>query len=179
MAFRLDEPVPHIYEPGIANTIAEGSVFVKEDGSWWRERRQGDVLASGDVSEFSANIDFAKLASRLVDESLVPKAGHLDRIMASHHNLGQGVDYNITCLTSTAPECTGRFVGQLQPYAAFVPAKASPRHGCGLVVRSPITSSTSCPNSISIPGAATPIRWRRSSAISSPVRWRALLRRRT
>ena len=134
MAFRLDEPVPHIYEPGIANTIAEGSVFVKEDGSWWRERRQGDVLASGDVSEFSANIDFAKLASRVVDESLVPKAGHLDRIMASHHNLGQGVDYNITCLTSTAPECTGRFVGQLQPYAAFVPAKASPRHGFGLVV---------------------------------------------
>jgi C-terminal binding-module, SLH-like, of glucodextranase len=32
MAFRTNEPVPRIYEPGTANTIAEGSVTVKLDG---------------------------------------------------------------------------------------------------------------------------------------------------
>jgi pimeloyl-ACP methyl ester carboxylesterase len=134
MAFRLDEPVPHIYEPGTANTIAEGSVTVKLDGSWWRERRQGDVLATGDVSEFNAEVDFGKLHGRVADESLVPKTGHMDRIMASHFELGQGADFNAVCLTSKAAECTGRFPGQLQPYALFVPAKPLPPRGFGLVV---------------------------------------------
>ena len=134
MAFRLSEPLPRIYEPGTANTIVEGSVLVKLDGSWWRERQQGDVLASGDVSAFSAQVDFGKLIAGVNDESLVPKTGHLDRIMASHFDFGQGVDYNVTCLTSTAPECTGRFIGQLQPYALYVPAKPLPPQGFGLVV---------------------------------------------
>jgi pimeloyl-ACP methyl ester carboxylesterase len=134
MAFRLDEPVPRVYEPGVANTIVEGGVLVKQDGSWWRERRQGDVLASGDVSEFSAEVDFGKLLAGIGDESLVPKTGHLDRILASHFDFGQGVDYNVTCLTSTSPECTGRFIGQLQPYALFVPTKPLPQRGFGLVV---------------------------------------------
>jgi hypothetical protein len=134
MAFRLDEPVPHIYEPGTANTIAEGSVLVKLDGSWWRERRQGDVLATGDVSEFNAQLDFGKLRAQANDESLVPKTGHLDRIVASHFEFGQGADYTTVCLTSKAAECTGRFPGQLQPYALFVPAKPLPQRGFGLVV---------------------------------------------
>src|ERR1700704_3648179 len=134
MAFRLNEPVPRIYEPGTANTIVEGSVLVKLDGSGWRERQQGDVLASGDVSAFDAEVDFGKLIAGVNDESLVPKTGHLDRIMASHFDFGQGVDYKVTCLTSTAPECTGRFIGQLQPYALYVPAKPLPRQGFGLVV---------------------------------------------
>ncbi len=134
MAFRLNEPVPKIYEPGVANTIVEGSVLVAQDASWWRERRQADVLASGDVSAFSAQVDFGKLARGVADESAVPHTGHFDRIMASHFDLGQGVAYQTTCLTSTAAECTGRYLGQLQPYAVYVPAKPLPRAGFGLVV---------------------------------------------
>jgi hypothetical protein len=134
MAFRLNEPVPQISSPGIANTIVEGGALVKQDGSWWRERRQGDVLASGDVGEFSANVDFAKLASKANDDSAVPTTGHLDRIMASHFSFGQGVDYDQKCLTSTAAECTGRYIGQLQPYALYVPRKPLPAKGFGLVV---------------------------------------------
>src|SRR5206468_1301912 len=60
MAFRMHEPIPEIYNPGSSNTIVEGSQGIKADGSWWRERRQGDVLDSGDVSEFSAEVSFAK-----------------------------------------------------------------------------------------------------------------------
>jgi Dienelactone hydrolase family len=92
------------------------------------------VLASGDVSEFNAEIDFAKLASGVTDESMVPKTGNIDRIFASHYEFGQGVNYNASCLTSTEAECTGRFVGQLQPYALFVPAKPQPPKGFGLIV---------------------------------------------
>jgi hypothetical protein len=133
MAFRTDEPQPEIYNPGIANTIAEGGVLVKEDGSWWRERRQADVLASGDVSVFSAEVDFAKLAARTDDESGVPQSGNIDRIFASRFAHGQGIDYTVMCLTGSA-NCTGRYVGQLQPYALYVPHKPTAARGFGLVI---------------------------------------------
>ena len=134
MAFRTNEPLPRIYEPGTDNSIATGAASVKLDGRWWRERRQAEVLASGDVSEFNAQVDFGKLAAKVTDESMVPKTGHIDRIFASHYEFGQGVNYNVTCLTSTEAECTGRFVGQLQPYALYVPAKPQPQKGFGLIV---------------------------------------------
>ncbi|MDX6666299.1 MAG: hypothetical protein QOG68_2505 [Solirubrobacteraceae bacterium] len=105
-----------------------------QDGSYWRERRQGDILASGDVTPFSAEVDFAKLAAGTDDESGVPASGHLDRIFASHFVFGQGIDFNAKCLTSTTAECTGRYVGQLQPYAVYVPKKPVPAKGFGLVV---------------------------------------------
>ncbi len=134
LAFRTHERVPAIYQPGIANTIAEGGVLVKEDGSWWRERDQADALASGDVSEFSAEVNFAKLLRGVRDDSAVPKTGNIDRVFATHFNLGQGIDYNKTCIPNGTANCTGRFLGQLQPYALYVPAKPVPRRGFGLVV---------------------------------------------
>ena len=134
LAFRTRERVPAIYQPGIANTIAEGGVLVKEDGSWWRERDQADALANGDISQFNAEIDFGKLLRRVEDESGVPKTGNLDRIYATHFNLGQGIDYNKTCIPNGTAKCTGRFLGQLQPYALYVPAKPLPAKGFGLVV---------------------------------------------
>src|SRR5207244_5344490 len=76
MAFRTNEPIPHV--PGIANTIVEGHAMFVVDGSWWRERGTGDGLASGDVSQFSAEVDFAKLASGATDDSSVPQTGHID-----------------------------------------------------------------------------------------------------
>ncbi|MFL5909111.1 MAG: hypothetical protein ACJ768_00855 [Gaiellaceae bacterium] len=132
MAFRTDEPVPSL--PPLENTIVEGSVFFKEDGSWWRERRQGDVLASGDVGEFSADVDFGRLTREVDDESGVPATGNIDRIFASRYDFGQGIDYDVKCLTSSASECTGRYISQLQPYALYVPKKPLPAKGFGLVV---------------------------------------------
>src|SRR5436305_5820381 len=54
MAFRTAEKVPDLAALGIANTIVEGGAGAKEDGSFWRERRQGDILATRDVSHFHA-----------------------------------------------------------------------------------------------------------------------------
>ncbi|MCW2990262.1 MAG: putative penicillin acylase, partial [Solirubrobacterales bacterium] len=136
MAFRTNEPVPHIYDPGTANTIAEGHVGVVQDAAYWRERRQADLLASGDVTPLSARVNFAKLAKGADDESGVPQAGHIDRIFASRFVFGQGVDYNAKCVTSLAAggECTGRYIGQLQPYALYVPHKPQPAKGFGFVL---------------------------------------------
>ena len=134
LAFRLHEKVPTIYYPGVANTIAEGAVGVKADGSWWRERDQAEQLADGDVSNFSAEVNFGKLMRRRDDESGVPKTGNIDRIYASHFKLGQGVDYNKTCIPNGTSDCTGRYLGQLQPYALYVSDKPLPRHGFGLVI---------------------------------------------
>jgi predicted esterase len=136
LAFRTGEPVPKIYSPGTSNTIVEGGVQVKQDGTWWRERDQADALANGDVSQFSAEVDFGKLAAGANDESGVPQTGDIDRIYAAHFNLGQGVDYNATCLGGTSAQkvCTGRYLGQLQPYALYVPNKPVPSKGFGLVI---------------------------------------------
>jgi hypothetical protein len=133
VAFRTHERVPAIYAPGIANTIAEGGALVRQDGSWWRERDQADQLASGDLSQFAAQVDFGKLAAGTNDQSGVPSAGDLDRIYAGHVAPGKGVNYSVMCLTG-ASNCTGRHLGQLQPYALYVPAKPLPATGFGLVV---------------------------------------------
>ena len=84
--------------------------------------------------------------------------------------------------TSTAPGTRAT-----RPAAVCAVARASSRSspytrssiGWGVVVRSPITSSTSCPNSTWIPGAAAPMRSRSSSAISSELRCRFARRRST
>ncbi len=136
LAFRTNEPVPKIYSPGTANTIVEGGVLVKEDGSWWRERDQADALANGDVSQFNAEVNFSKLLNGVDDDSGVPKTGDIDRIYASRFNLGQGVDYNDTCIGGLTAQsvCTGRYLGQLQPYALYVPNKPVPPEGFGVVI---------------------------------------------
>jgi hypothetical protein len=139
VAFRGSEPVPRISEPGVANTIVEGGAGVKIDGAWWRERAQGDALAAGDVSPFFADVDFGKLAAGATDESGVPREGHFNRILVSRVDNGPGVNHDIKCLTANVtagdnpPPCAGRFLGQLQPYAIYVPRKRGPR-GYGITL---------------------------------------------
>ena len=135
VAFRFDEPKPEIANPAI-NTIGEGSIGAAQDGSFWRERAQGDALADGDVSRFTAAVDFGKLATRTDDNSAVPSSGYMNRVLASRFSFGQGVDHSIDCSKNFSQEfpCTGRFVGQLQPYTLYVPAKPVPRRGFGLTL---------------------------------------------
>src|SRR5207253_1347257 len=65
--------------------------------AWWRERAQADALRLGGVSGFSADVDFAKLAAGADDDSGVPKTGPIDRILASRHEFGQGMDPSKVC----------------------------------------------------------------------------------
>jgi C-terminal binding-module, SLH-like, of glucodextranase len=132
-AFRFDEPMPKIANP-VTNTIIEGAVLAGTDGAFWRERAQADALSEGDVSEFFAEVDFGKLEDGTDDESGVPATGAMNRILASRFAFGQGVDHERDCSVNFSREfpCDGRFIGQLQPYSIYVPARPPPERGFGL-----------------------------------------------
>jgi hypothetical protein len=136
VAFRAAEPLPKM-EPNTGRTIGDAAATAKVQAHWWRERAQADALTKGDISEFFAVVDFGKLAAGATDESGVPKTGHMNRILASRFSFGQGQDYTRACggiQATSKHRCDGQFVGQLQPYAVYVPKKPQPAGGYGLTL---------------------------------------------
>jgi hypothetical protein len=117
VAFRFDEPYPDISNP--TNTTG--------DPAWWRDKQQGNDLRTGDLSRFHADVDFGKLAAGTRDDSRVPKTGPINRILASHFETRQGVDFNSQCGESSG--CKGELLGRLLPYALYVPKKTPARYG--------------------------------------------------
>ena len=129
------------------NETFQGPDFtIFTDPGWWRDRLQGLFLKGGDLGQFAAQVDFAKLASRVNDDmpgqpTGVPQEGPIDRILASRFETKQGLDYSTVCLAgeaggaSTLPDsCKGEMRGQLQPYAVYVPHKPVPPAGYGLTL---------------------------------------------
>ena len=131
---RFAEPTPTYAGATMGDTAVLGEVYAP----WWRDRQQSQQLATGDVTPFAADVDFGKLAARTRDDSGVPKTGPMNRILASHYTFGQGVDVSKVCYTlgtfDAGSKCVGRFVGQLQPYALYVPKKPVPARGYGLTL---------------------------------------------
>ena len=132
---RFDEPLPRAAGLTMAD-MAAGSIAT---APWWRERQQSLQLTQGDITPFAATVDFGKLRDRVRDDSGVPKQGALNRILASRHEFGQGLDLTKDCFDLTAgedpsPTCQGRFVGQLQPYSLYVPEGSAPTKGWGLTL---------------------------------------------
>lgn len=123
VAFRTAEPLPVI-------TAEPSSVT---DNAWWRDKAQGNALAAGDISDFSATVRFAKLARKVRDNSAIPKTGAINRIFASRFELEQGNDFSNSCLSSPS-DCPGQYQGRLQPYAIYVPSKPRPAEGYGLTL---------------------------------------------
>jgi hypothetical protein len=126
VAFRFNSQEPLPGTPGAATVTAP---------AYWRESAQAPALASGDISAFHAEVDFAKLKAKANDDmpnqpTGVPQTGAFDRILASHFADGQGADYATGgCGSSTA--CIGEMRGQLLPYAIDVPSGAQPSGGWG------------------------------------------------
>jgi hypothetical protein len=139
---RLDrqEPYPSVNDPVAPWTLADSAVGAAVQARWWRERAQANALQLGDVSPFHADVDFAKLNAGTFDDSGVPRTGVIDRILASHYSFGQGLDPSKVCFDlaskfSAGAGCIGRFVGNLQPYALYIPPdKAQPTSGWGLTL---------------------------------------------
>ncbi len=126
VAFRFNsqEPVPATPSPGN-----------QANPAYWRESAQAQALASGDISAFHAEVDFAKLAAKTDDDmpnqpTGVPQSGVFDRILASHFSEGQGADYATGGCGSSAA-CIGEMRGQLLPYAIDVPSGTQPSAGWG------------------------------------------------
>jgi hypothetical protein len=129
VAFRFNsqEPVPGTSSPNDQTNPA-----------YWRESAQAQALASGDISSFHAEVDFAKLLARVNDDmpngpTGVPQTGVFDRIYASHFSDGQGADYASGGCGSSAG-CIGQMRGQLLPYAIDVPGEGQPAGGWGLTL---------------------------------------------
>lgn len=134
LAFRSAEPTPDFTVYG-GRTIADAAVLAKVQAHWWRERAQADALAAGDAGAFFASVDFGKLARAENDESGVPQTGFMNRLFASRYVFGQGMDYARACGgISAARPCDGAMVGQLQPYAIYIPQKPQPAGGYGLTL---------------------------------------------
>ncbi len=122
--FNAQEPVPGTPGPQTETSPA-----------YWRESAQAQALAGGDISEFHAEVDFAKLKAKSEDDmpgqpTGVPQTGVFDRILASHFADGQGADYATGGCGSSA-ECIGAMRGQLLPYAIYVPSGTQPSAGWG------------------------------------------------
>lgn len=129
IGFRYDEP----------GTDLVGSVFTDLllNTAWWRNKRQGAALAEGDISDFRAAVDFARLRDGVSDDLQnqpggTPMVGAISRIFASHFSHAPGVDASNDC--GTAAGCLGRFGGQLQPYALYVPDRPVPEGGFGFTL---------------------------------------------
>jgi pimeloyl-ACP methyl ester carboxylesterase len=134
---RFNEPLPDFTTP--AYSMADSAVGGMVQAAWWREKQQATALATGDVGEFHADVDFGKLAANADDDSGVPKAGTMNRILASHYQFGQGYDNSKVCFDiaagfSAGAKCVGRMVGQLQPYTVYVPKKPQPANGYGMTL---------------------------------------------
>jgi hypothetical protein len=132
---RFDEPLPEFAGATMGDTAALGAA----KAPWWRERQQSLQLSLGDVTPFSAEVDFAKLAKKVRDDSGVPGTGSIDRIFPSRFTFGQGLDPDKVCRSisagfSAGAACIGRQVGQLQPYNLYVPDKPQPSRGFGLTL---------------------------------------------
>jgi hypothetical protein len=124
VAFRTHEPMTDLHELDSVPATAQSP-------TWWRDADQGQALAAGDISSLAAFVDFAKLKRRVTDNSAVPRTGPIDRIMASHYEPAQGVDYSGSCTTG-AMQC--EYQGRLEPYAIYVPAAPPPAKGYGLTL---------------------------------------------
>ncbi|MBV9311322.1 MAG: hypothetical protein JOZ73_10845, partial [Solirubrobacterales bacterium] len=127
VAFRRAEPFP---------SPSEGPRAVL-DAAWWRDRAQGGALAQGDISQFYANVSFRKLARKKRDDSGIPRSGPMDRILASRFSLGQGTNFSHECGfggASNPRSCTPEYLGQLEPYAIYIPRSHRPHGGYGMTL---------------------------------------------
>jgi hypothetical protein len=135
---RFDEPWPDPNDPVPPYTIGDAAAGAAIQSAWWREHGQATALTTGDLSPYHADVDFGKLAAGQTDDSEIPTTGAMDRILASHYQFGQGYKADNVCFeiggVDLGAKCIGRMVGQLQPYAIYVPRKPQPGAGYGLTL---------------------------------------------
>jgi hypothetical protein len=127
VGFRFHEPLPSV-DSGTAAILAP---------AWWRDLDQATALTAHNISSLYAEVNFAALDAHVTDNSMVPHTGFMDRILASHYSLGQGESFAHTCGLTGSPDsggCSAEYLGQLQPYAIYVPNVRTPKNGFGLTV---------------------------------------------
>ena len=81
-------------------------------GNFWGEDDQADTLATGNISKFSALVNWNQLAAKTTTPPPLV-TGYTDRWYATDLSLGQGVD--------DSNNANPAYLGRVQPYAVYVP----------------------------------------------------------
>lgn len=122
VGFRFVEPMEAQYlsDPGSVTTLANLGSRASGNGSW-REDGQAHALEARDISAYHADIDFSALAHG-TDRFNVPQHGWINRLYASHLDLGEGAQPDRPML-----------LGKIQPYGVYIPtsydgSRAAPFH---------------------------------------------------
>ena len=101
---------------------------------FYNDQAQGAALAKGDLSAFYSDVDFAKLARGVTDDSGIPTKGFMNRIVVSHFESAQGRGDGGRLDKSCKNPCIPEFAGRLQPYSLYIPNKTPPATGYGLTL---------------------------------------------
>jgi hypothetical protein len=85
----------------------------------WREDAQARALSERDIGGFHADIDFGELRAGTTEKN-IPETGYINRLYASHSDLGGGVG---PYTTESGDDNNGEDVlrGQLVPYSIYIP----------------------------------------------------------
>jgi pimeloyl-ACP methyl ester carboxylesterase len=98
-------------------TIAQEPDFA----NFWDDDQQALALTTGNVSKFSATLDWSQLADHVTTPQPQP-TGWSDRWYASTVDLGEGEDAGLDPPVNGDPQ----FLGAIQPYAIYVPTSYNP-----------------------------------------------------
>ena len=104
-------------EAAIYNVAFRGTAQEPPANNFWKDNTQAQALTLGDVSPFSATVDWAELAARKATPEAHP-TGWSNRWYVSSVKLGDGVQSGFDTISSGDAE----FLGRVQPYAVYVPA---------------------------------------------------------
>lgn len=135
----LWDPLAGAYAQQSAAAFFNVAFRFDEPGAGFRTSKQAAALASGNLSGFSASVDFTKLAAGAEDDmpgqaTGVPQTGFMDRILVSavedRQGRGDPASHSVGC---EAP-CALQYSGRLQPYELYVPLAAPPPTGYGLTL---------------------------------------------
>ena len=104
---------PNVYNVAFRDYADESSV----NNAWYDTAQTVALTSGGDVSAFSATVDWSKLGAKATEkEPLLP--GFTNRWYVSTLDRDQGVASS-TGLSTSGPEA---YVGRVQPYGIFVPS---------------------------------------------------------
>ena len=103
-------------QPAVYNVAFRGIGQESPADNFWDDDAQARALAAGDVSAFSAAVDWAALAARRTTPEAAP-AGWSDRWYVSSISEGQGRRTDAAALADGKPA----YFGTVQPYAVYVP----------------------------------------------------------
>ena len=91
-------------------------------GNFWMEDHQADALAAGEITEFSATVDWQRLRDRASTPEPRPR-GYSNRWYVSGLGGGEGVLVG----SSHGNDLRPNFPGRIQPYSVYVPREVPDR----------------------------------------------------